>query len=223
VVQHHLLRTQQRMKHQSDKNRSERVFNVGDMVYLKLQPYVQTSVATRANHKLSYKYFGSFQILQKVGVVAYKLQLPASANIHLVFHVSRLKSSLRPKCLVSSTIPAITNQYPLQAVKRRTISRGGRPVNQVLVHWSNSNDVLDSWEDEDALRQQFPRAAAWGQAVSQERGYVRRLKMPERRDAEDELTERREADTVPEAETKMGRSRRVRRPSGRFPSDVWTK
>lgn len=171
-------------------------------------------MATRVNHKLSYKYFGPFQILQKVGAVAYKLQLPASANIHPVFHVSQLKSSLQPNCLVSSTIPAITNQYPLQVVKRRTISRGGRPVNQVLVHWSNSDDVLDSWEDEDALRQQFPRAAAWGQAASQERGYVRRLKTPEHRDAEKELRE---------AEMKMGRGRRVRRPSGRFPSDVWTK
>ena len=99
-------------------------------------------------------------------------------------------------------------------MKRRTISRGGRPVNQVLVHWSNSDDVLDSWEDEDALRQQFPRAAAWGQAASQERGYVRRLKTPEHMDAEKEL---------PEAEMEMGRGRRVRRPSGCFPSDVWTK
>ncbi|XP_023157151.1 uncharacterized protein [Zea mays] len=42
-------------------------------------------------------------------------------------------------------------------------------------------------------------------------------------DAEEELTERGEADVVPEAGTKMGRSRRVRRLSGRFPSDVWTK
>jgi hypothetical protein len=38
--------------------------------------------------------------------------------------------------------------------------------------------------------------------------------MSERRDAEEEL---------PEAETEMGHSRRVRRRSGRFPSDVWTK
>jgi hypothetical protein len=62
-----------------------------------------------------------------------------------------------------------------------------------------------------------------GDKIMSEGWRVRRLKMPERMNAEEELTERREADTVPEAETKMGHSRRVRRPSGRFPSDVWTK
>lgn len=40
VVQHNLLRAQQRMKSQADKKRSDRVFQVGDMVYLKIQPYV---------------------------------------------------------------------------------------------------------------------------------------------------------------------------------------
>lgn len=40
------------MKNQTDKNRSEHEFSVGDMVYLKLQSYVQTSVAACANHKL---------------------------------------------------------------------------------------------------------------------------------------------------------------------------
>jgi hypothetical protein len=47
--------------------------------------------------------------------------------------------------------------------------------------------------------------------------------MPERRDAKDEVTEHGKADAIPEAETKMGCSRRVRQPSGCFPSDVWTK
>lgn len=88
VVQHNLLRAQQRIKSQADKKRSDRVFHVGDMVYLKIQPYVQTSVATRANHKLAYKYFGPFEILQRVGVVAYRLRLPETAMIHPVFHVS---------------------------------------------------------------------------------------------------------------------------------------
>jgi transposase InsO family protein len=88
LIRQHLLRAQQCMKSQADKRRSEREFQVGDKVYLKLQPYVQSSVATRANHKLSFKYFGPYTILEKIGKVAYKLQLPPSATVHPVVHVS---------------------------------------------------------------------------------------------------------------------------------------
>lgn len=52
-VKQHLLRMQQRMKCQADKKRSERVFSVGDRIFLKLQPYLQSSVLRRANHKLA--------------------------------------------------------------------------------------------------------------------------------------------------------------------------
>jgi hypothetical protein len=45
LVHQHLLLAQQRMKHQADKRRSERLFAVGDSVYLKLQPYVQSFLA----------------------------------------------------------------------------------------------------------------------------------------------------------------------------------
>jgi exosome complex RNA-binding protein Rrp4 len=44
LVMQHLHRAQERMKRQADKGRSERVFQVGDAVYLKLQPYVQSSL-----------------------------------------------------------------------------------------------------------------------------------------------------------------------------------
>jgi hypothetical protein len=64
------------MKHQADKNRSERQFAEEDMVFLKLQPYIQSSLAPQGNNKLLFKYFGPYKILQRVGAVAYKLDLP---------------------------------------------------------------------------------------------------------------------------------------------------
>jgi hypothetical protein len=73
AVRQHLLRAQQCMKAQADKNHSERSFSVGDAVYLRLQPYVQASLAPRSHHKLCFKYFGPFKIIEKIGSVAYKL------------------------------------------------------------------------------------------------------------------------------------------------------
>jgi len=95
VLQHiqNLTRAQHRMKKQADKNRVEHSFEVGDWVYVKRQPHIQQSVQRRFNHKLSYKYFGPYLVLQKVGQVAYKIQLPTSSQIHPVIHVSQLKSS----------------------------------------------------------------------------------------------------------------------------------
>jgi hypothetical protein len=79
------------MKVQANKNRTERVFLVGDWVYLRLQPYRHTSLASRTNLKLSHRFFGPFQILKKIGIVAYKLALPEAAHLHPIFHVSCLK------------------------------------------------------------------------------------------------------------------------------------
>jgi hypothetical protein len=49
LIRHHLCRAQDCMKKQADKRRSEHAFSVGDLVYMKLQPYVQSSVVHRAN------------------------------------------------------------------------------------------------------------------------------------------------------------------------------
>lgn len=75
---------------------------MGDWVYLKLQPYIQQLVAKRSNQKLSYKFIGPYLITQKVGLVAYKLQLPAASQIHPVVHVFQLKKALPPSVTVSS-------------------------------------------------------------------------------------------------------------------------
>lgn len=103
LVRQHLLRAQDRMKRQADKGRSEHSFNVGNSVFLKLQP-VQTSLASRANQKLSFKFFGPFCVIERIGSVAYKLALPPSAAIHPVFHVSQLKQVVGGQ-VVSPTLP----------------------------------------------------------------------------------------------------------------------
>ena len=67
LLRQHLFRAQDRMKRQADKHRAERSFEVGDQVFLKLQPYVQTSLAPRSSQKLAFKFFGPYTILARVG------------------------------------------------------------------------------------------------------------------------------------------------------------
>lgn len=70
-------------------------FNKGDYMYLKLPPYRQQSTVQRKNQKLSKRFYGPYLILERVGNIAYKLQLPEASLIHHVFHVSQLKGSLK--------------------------------------------------------------------------------------------------------------------------------
>lgn len=87
-LKHHLHLAQKQMNTQADKRRSGRIFEVGDCVYVKLQPYRQNSLHAQFYHKLSPKYFGPFQVLQKVGAVGYKFVFPGETKIHFAFHVS---------------------------------------------------------------------------------------------------------------------------------------
>lgn len=85
VIKSNLASAQNKMKLYADNNKTFLQFQIGEWVYLKPQPFAQSSVAHRPCAKLSFKYFGPFKNIEKYGHAAYKLLLPESAAIHLVF------------------------------------------------------------------------------------------------------------------------------------------
>ena len=137
LVLQHLQHAQQKMKIQASKNRTERHFEVGDGVFVKLQPYVQQSVVYRANLKLAFKYFDPFEVLQKIGMVAYKLKLPSDSTIHLVFHISQLKKAIGDRYQTFTVIPNPSDSHPdpEAAVGEKLCDYHGKIHPQVLIKW----------------------------------------------------------------------------------------
>jgi hypothetical protein len=153
------------MKSQADKHRTECEFSEGDSVFLKLQPYIQSSVASRTNQKLSFRFYGPFKILQRVGKVAYRLDLPADSRIHPVVHVSQLKKHVPATTVVSDGLSSVCldptqGLQPHRVIQVCTILRGAQLVPQLLIQWSSLQEALATWEDEHVIQQQFPQFAA---------------------------------------------------------------
>ena len=156
------------MKHYADKHRIEREFQVGDEVYLKLQPYRQTSLALRKNLKLSSKFYGPYPVIDRIGPVAYKLKLPATSQLHPVFHVSLLKKKVGDKTVVSQAPPETDSNghplvFPAAVLDKRIVKRRNQAITQLLIVWSNLGPENATWEDYTVLKSQFPSFDPWGQ------------------------------------------------------------
>lgn len=137
-LKENLAQAQGRMKLYADQGRTEREFQVGEYVYLKLQPYRQTSVSLHRNLKLASRLYGPYKILKRIGPVAYELELPADSKIHPVFHVSLLKKSVSEGAAPVTVLPTSTDEglfhlTPSKALDRRSILRGGNYIPQILV------------------------------------------------------------------------------------------
>ncbi|XP_076934706.1 uncharacterized protein LOC143601094 [Bidens hawaiensis] len=153
-----LHKAQNRTRQYANKKRSERSFDTRTWVYVKLQPYVQTSVRLGGYNKLSPKFFGPYLIIEKIGVVAYRLDLPKEAQIHPVFHVSLLKKANGPPTQVSA-IPTIAPRFSLQPLKildSRVTRRRNRVAGQVLVQWKDLPTCDATWEFRDEFQYRFP-------------------------------------------------------------------
>lgn len=159
ILKFHLLRAQHRMLQSANKKRSDRSFQIGDFVFVKLQPHRQGSVVMRSNQKLAPKYYGPYKILDTCGKVAYKLALPDISRIHPVFHVSQLKlwvgESSVGKQLPSVLLDVLLKE-PARILKRKLVNRHGRAATKVLVQWTNEDEAEATWEFLFDLLQKYP-------------------------------------------------------------------
>ena len=89
-VKKNLKAAQDRNKSYADKNRIHREFKVVDHVFLKVKAN-RSSLKLGSCSKLAARFCGPFEILERIGLVAYMIALPASMTVHNVFHVSLLK------------------------------------------------------------------------------------------------------------------------------------
>lgn len=147
------------METQANKHRSDRQFEDGDWVYVKIQPYRQVTMSGGQFSKLYAKYYGSYQILRKVGKVAYRLSLPPQLLLHPTFHVSELKKCHKlPEKTSHPPIVELSSPYcpqPQQILERRMIQKGNKVVAQVLVQWDQLPPDRATWEDYSALKTRF--------------------------------------------------------------------
>lgn len=113
----------------------------------------------------------------RIGDAAYKLDLHDTCLIHLVFHVSQLKTFVPDHTPVFTSLPVpvelnADEVYPEEILERRLVKRGNAAHLQVQIKWANLPDEVATWEDYEVLRARFKTAPAWGHAGSQGGGNV---------------------------------------------------
>ena len=149
------------MKFWADKRRRETILEVGSFVYLKLQPYRQRSLARTPCEKLAARYYGPYQVVERIGEVAYKLALPPTSKIHPVFHVSQLKPAVGHIQQPSQLPEQLNHDLELLVEPEALLDvRYGTPGHvkplEVLIKWKHLPEIEATWEDLAALDQRFP-------------------------------------------------------------------
>jgi hypothetical protein len=179
ILKDNLTMAQNRMKQQADQHRSERSFEVGDWVFLRLQPYKQMSLKqAKKDNKLSPKYYGPYKVLQKIGTMAYKLELPASSRVHPVFHVSCLKKVIGDKILVQTIFPELDEEgkiilEPEAITDTRIHQLRNRSISEYLIKWRKLPAEDSTWEDESFIQKHPELLKRCGQHLSQGEGHVK--------------------------------------------------
>ncbi|KAL4010950.1 hypothetical protein IC575_027992 [Cucumis melo] len=128
-LREHLRLAQEQMKMYADRKRRAVEFSVGEYVFLRIRPYRQITVRSRRNEKLTPRSFGPYKIVERIGPVAYRLQLPENSRIHPVFHVSQLRKMVGQHEDSQPTIQFVDENYvwksdPEEAIEYRKTGAG---------------------------------------------------------------------------------------------------
>ena len=116
------------------------------------------SLRKKRNEELSPKFFGPYKVIAKIGPVAYKLDLPDSATIHPVFHVSQLKKVVGLHKENRDDIPCLTENHEWRAIPEEVYgylknkARGW----DVLISWKGLPQHEATWELYEDMQHRFP-------------------------------------------------------------------
>nr|GEX99602.1 putative reverse transcriptase domain-containing protein [Tanacetum cinerariifolium] len=137
-------------------------FQVGDKVMLKVSP-LKGVVRFGKRGKLNPRYIGPFQVLSKVGDVAYSLKLPQQlSRVHNTFHMSNLKKCLSDESLVIPLEGLHVDdklqfiEEPVEIMDREIKRLKGSPIPIIKVRWNSKRGPEFTWEREDQFKQKYP-------------------------------------------------------------------
>ena len=161
-----MLASQSRLKIYADAKRRDVEFEVGDYVFLRVSP-MRGVKRFGTKGKLSPRFIGPFQILDRVGAVAYQIALPpALSGVHNVFHVSMLRKYVSDPTHVLSYEHLQLDQdlsyeeKPVQILDRKDKVLRNRTVPLVKVLWRNSKSEEATWELESDMQSRYPELFA---------------------------------------------------------------
>ena len=138
-------------------------YEIDEKVFLKVSPWKKVMRFGKKG-KLSPRFIGPYEVIEKVGLVAYRLALPSDLEkIHNVFHVSMLRRYRSdPSHVVSSeTIelrPDLTyEEEPIEILAREVKELRNKKIPLVKLLWRNHKTEEPTWESEETMRQQYPQ------------------------------------------------------------------
>ncbi|GAU39803.1 hypothetical protein TSUD_219780 [Trifolium subterraneum] len=161
-VKEHMRVAQSRQKSYVDHRRRPIEFDEGDHVFLRVTPKLGLRGVFKTK-KLAPRYIGPYQILKRVGPVAYQLALsPSMSRMHDVFHVSQLRKFI-PDPFVPVELESIDLQQdmtyqpdPIRIVDRYVKALRNKKIPVVKVEWSQSPDGEFTWELESEMMKNYP-------------------------------------------------------------------